>query len=106
MSENFFLFFEEADWSDRGKSKGFINGVSLSSFVIHKGGASTQHSLFSQYYLCRNHFIYLAKRAGWRKFYLIPIICFIKMLKYYLIANNKGLDTVVEALHDALTFKN
>ncbi len=104
MYEKYFLFFEEADWCIRGRACGFKIDVAPASTVIHKGGASTQHSLFSQYFLCRNHFIHLNRYAGWRKYYLIPAVGLIKIFKYSTKNKLEGAKMVARALYDALKF--
>jgi len=44
MSEEYFLYNEENDWSARGKLKGWDVGVAIKSKVYHKQGASTGNS--------------------------------------------------------------
>lgn len=60
MTEHYFLYFEELDWSLRAKKKGYRLSVALDSVVFHKEGASigtsskNTRSLLSEYYLSRN----------------------------------------------------
>ncbi len=44
MSEEYFLYNEENDWSARGKQKGWKVGVAVKSKIYHKQGASTGNS--------------------------------------------------------------
>ena len=44
MSEEYFLYNEENDWSARGKRKGWNVGVAVKSKIYHKQGASTGNS--------------------------------------------------------------
>lgn len=65
MQEDYFLYFEEADWATRGKDK-FRLGYAPLSLVYHKEGASTGTSAsggsaLSLYYLFRNRL-----RFTWR----------------------------------------
>jgi GT2 family glycosyltransferase len=41
MDETYFLYYEEIDWAQRGRSHGFTPGVALRSLVQHREGAST-----------------------------------------------------------------
>jgi GT2 family glycosyltransferase len=41
MDETYFLYYEEIDWAERGRSHGFTPGVALKSLVQHREGAST-----------------------------------------------------------------
>ena len=41
LDESYFLYFEELDWTVRGKEKGFTTGYCPSCVVFHKQGAST-----------------------------------------------------------------
>lgn len=57
MDDGYFLYYEEIDWSQRGRSRGFRPAVALRSKVQHKEGASTgsgggvrSKSMLSEYY--------------------------------------------------------
>ncbi|WP_298930589.1 glycosyltransferase family 2 protein [uncultured Ramlibacter sp.] len=57
MDEDYFLYYEEVDWAERGRACGFRPAVALHSRLRHKEGASTgsvggirHKSLLSEYY--------------------------------------------------------
>lgn len=65
MTEDYFLYFEELDWAERGRRAGFRMGVCTESVVYHKEGASTgiakdplQKSPFADYYVMRNRILF------------------------------------------------
>lgn len=67
MSEDYFLYFEEIDWSVRG-TKNYQLGYAEKSIVYHKEGASIgtspvskNRSVMSEYFLVRNRFIFTLK---------------------------------------------
>jgi len=61
MREDYFLYFEEIDWAERGKPD-FRLGYAKDSIVYHKAGGSTQiasrRSEFAAYYLARNRLVF------------------------------------------------
>lgn len=71
MSEDYFLYFEELDWSERGKQKGWRIGYCYKSVIYHKGGASTGKpgsylkkslaSRFSDFYFQRAKILFIRK---------------------------------------------
>lgn len=57
MDDGYFLYYEEMDWAERGRRRGFRPAVALRSLVQHKEGASTgsrgsvrNKSLLSEHY--------------------------------------------------------
>lgn len=68
MSEDYFLYYEEADWARRGKSKGYTIASTARYTVLHKAGksigtsgSSSQRSWISDYYGFRNRYLYICK---------------------------------------------
>jgi GT2 family glycosyltransferase len=57
MEESYFLYFEELDWSLRGKAE-FALGYARDALIYHRAGGSTQtrsrRSVLAAYYLARN----------------------------------------------------
>ncbi len=84
MNENYFLYYEEIDWSVRGRKKNFMTIACPSSIVYHKEGGTThiknKKNLAIEYYKYKNLLEF------YKTFYkyLIPIaylrLC-IKMIK-------------------------
>lgn len=75
MSEEYFLYFEEMDWSWRATKKEWCIATAVDSIVFHKEGASIgtdsrkDRSLISQFYLNRNLILFYFK--NWP--FLLPI---------------------------------
>ena len=68
MCEDYFLYFEELDWSLRAKKKGYSISCAVDSVVYHKEGRSIgshsnlkKKSNFADYYLQRNKIIITKK---------------------------------------------
>jgi GT2 family glycosyltransferase len=76
MSEDYFLYFEEIDWAERGKAKGWRQDVCLACRVYHKEGASTGSSdkegksFLSDYYALRSRLLFTRKYYPW---FTIPV---------------------------------
>jgi len=72
MGQDYFLYYEDLDWSIRGK-KLFKLACSLNSIVYHKEGASTggntkgknTKSKISDYYSIRNRVLFTKKYFKW-----------------------------------------
>lgn len=69
MSEEYFLYYEELDWSLRGHMKGFKSCYAPQSRIFHHGGSSTKasernsnnKSFNSDYYFLRNRILFTRK---------------------------------------------
>jgi GT2 family glycosyltransferase len=60
MRENYFLYYEDSDWSLRATKKGYIHLIVPGAILYHKGYHSTEYLSFNYiYYLTRNGY-YLA----------------------------------------------
>lgn len=57
LCEDYFLYYEELDYVNRAKQKGFFVDIATESVVYHKEGASIQKSVLSDFYFVRNKFI-------------------------------------------------
>ena len=77
MDEDYFLYYEEVDWAERGRARGFRPAIALRSKIRHKEGASTgsiggvrHKSLLSEYYGVVNRLRFT------RKFFaaLVPVV--------------------------------
>ncbi len=80
MQEDYFLYYEEADWAERGKGR-FRLGYAPESIVFHKEGASIGTSAsggspLSVFYLFRNRL-----RFTWRyhRFFLPSVVAFVAL---------------------------
>ncbi|MEN9686088.1 MAG: hypothetical protein RLZZ28_1874 [Bacteroidota bacterium] len=62
MSEIFFLYYEELDWSARFKHAGYAVYYVGTAEIFHKESVSTgKNSAFKTYYLYRNRFLYIRR---------------------------------------------
>jgi hypothetical protein len=69
MCEDYFLYFEELDWTAQGRAKGWQLGYCWQSMVYHKEGNSTnansrkpqEKSAFADFYSIRNRILFTKK---------------------------------------------
>lgn len=67
MCEDYFLYYEEADWAYRGRKNGYKIAWAPSSFVLHKEGGSIGSSYFNRpsnlslMYLYRNRLLFMRR---------------------------------------------
>lgn len=80
MPENYFLYYEDIDWSITAKRKGFTNITCIDSVIFHKQGLSTGSKLLTETsnIVIKKH-LYLSYLIFYRRHYkwLIPIAYFI-----------------------------
>jgi len=71
MSEDYFLYYEELDWAERGRRAGFRLAYAPAAVVYHKegavlgSGASAQRSPLAEYYGLRNRLRVTRKFYPW-----------------------------------------
>ena len=71
MTDDYFLFYEEIDWSIRAKRAGFKLGYAAGSVVYHKEGASigtgtgAKRSALAEYYGMRNKLLFTWRFFPW-----------------------------------------
>lgn len=88
MTEVYFLFYEEFDWSRRMREAGYILYYEPMSQVYHKESMSIPHATsFREYYLARSRMIYARRNCkGWRKwlacYYLLFLVMPRKMMVF------------------------
>ena len=90
MREDYFLYYEDTEWTFRGRQQGFEPGFCLDSFVTHYDGGSTRPanagrvSPLVEYYFARNK-IRFAKQycPYWLPFILLSVLgaMLIRLLK-------------------------
>ncbi|MFN0275514.1 MAG: glycosyltransferase family 2 protein [Chitinophagales bacterium] len=93
MSEEYFLYNEENDWSARAKQKGWGVGVAVKSKVYHKQGASTGNSpKKSKWQITALNYKYRGKIRLYKKYYRpqLPFLYFhlIKRSIRYILKGN------------------
>ena len=85
MPENYFLYYEDIDWSITAKRKGFTNITCIDSVIFHKQGISTGSKLLTETsnLVIKKH-LYLSYLIFYRRHFkwLIPIAYFILMKQW------------------------
>lgn len=83
LSEDYFLYFEELDWAERAKLKGYKCFVELNSKVFHKQGASTKNQVYSKKNLKMMYYQFRNLITFYKKYYpsLSHIAYFMVMLR-------------------------
>lgn len=83
MTEVYFLFYEEFDWSRRMREAGYILYYEPKSDVYHKESMSIpRNTTFREYYLSRARIIYARRNNnGWRKYLSCAYLLFLAMPK-------------------------
>jgi GT2 family glycosyltransferase len=67
LSEDYFLYYEDADYCVRAKEAGYGVMIALNSKIIHNWSAVVgKGSSKKKYYMARNHFLFLEKHAPLR----------------------------------------
>jgi GT2 family glycosyltransferase len=65
MPECYFLYYEELDWSERIKRKGYKIYFQPQALIYHKESMSVgKKSLVKTYYHCRNRILFMRRNAG------------------------------------------
>lgn len=66
MPELFFLYYEELDWSEQIKRKGYKVYYQPKSLIYHKESMTTgKASPLKTFYLTRNRILFMRRNAGW-----------------------------------------
>ena len=69
LYEDYFLYYEEHDWAERAKKKGFRVYYAGTSKVYHKASVSTGHeSPLKSYYMARNRIMFLRRNTSYPAF--------------------------------------
>ena len=65
MPECYFLYYEELDWSEQFKKKGFKIYYQPRALIYHKESMSVgKKSLVKTYYHCRNRILFMRRNVG------------------------------------------
>ncbi len=76
MSEAFFLYYEELDWSERIKQHGYNIYYQPKSLIYHKESMTVgKASLLKTYYLSRNRILFMRRNFGGLK--LMPFLFYL-----------------------------
>lgn len=78
MPEEFFLYYEELDWSEKIRKAGYEIYVEPQATIFHKESVSTgKASPLKTYYLTRNRILFVRRNAPWWQQFLffVYVIC-------------------------------
>ncbi|MDB5210670.1 MAG: glycosyltransferase family 2 protein [Sediminibacterium sp.] len=65
MKENYFLYYEEMDWCDSFKKKGYTIRLDMQALIYHKESVSVgQNSALKEYFMNRNRILFERRNAG------------------------------------------
>ena len=68
MPENFFLYYEEMDWSDHIKHAGYEVWVNMQALIYHKESVSVgKKSALKEYFMNRNRILFIRRNANFRQ---------------------------------------
>lgn len=97
LSEDYFMYFEELDWSLRAKKKGFKTDVCTSSVVYHKQGLTTKNQALGEknkvamYFQFKN-LLLIYRKYFWYYYPIVLLVVFLRVLKFNLANGLKDLD--------------
>lgn len=83
MTEVYFLFFEEYDWSYRIANAGYKLWYAADTVIYHKGGATIGYGTpLRAYYMSRARLLFARRsNGGWRKYLSCAYLSLISMTK-------------------------
>jgi len=104
IPENYFLYYEDVDYSLECDSEGFSNYIDRNQYVFHHGERSTGGEI-QCYYTTRNHIYFIRKNSD--KFYTTAYIYYlikflIKFMYYVITGKFKSATASVQGLFDAI----
>jgi hypothetical protein len=79
MAEEFFLYYEEMDWSERMRKAGYKIYCQRDALIYHKESASVgKLNPLKTYYMNRNRILFMTR--NYKRFQLIPFILFFSLV--------------------------
>lgn len=107
MSTDYFMYWEDVDWSVRAREKSYKLKVSDYGCIYHKEGSSIK-SLNRIYYHTRNRILYMKRHTSGLTYYkfLIYIICYVLKESFTnLMKNNQYSKTLIKGLINGIKAK-
>ncbi len=104
MNEEYFMYWEDVDWSTAARKKGYKLKISDTGYIFHKEGASIQ-SVSRIYYHTRNRILYMKRNTSGLTYYKFMIYIVLYVIKESLtnITKNKEYSfALLNGLKDAL----
>ena len=80
LSEDYFMYWEDVDWSTRVRNHGYKLSVSDKGCIYHKEGASIK-SLSRIYYHTRNRILYMKRNSQGSQYYKFMVYIILYVLK-------------------------
>ena len=80
MDEEYFMYWEDVDWSTRARKKGYKLTISDTGYIYHKEGASIK-SVSRIYYHTRNRILYMKRNTSGLTYYKFMIYIVLYVLK-------------------------
>jgi GT2 family glycosyltransferase len=108
MSEDYFLYFEEIDWTIRGRARGWLPGYCWQARVFHKEGGSTgtglrKHREISEtgaFYFHRNRILFTRKFFP-RQLLAVKVSFILVMINYIRMGKGNMLRLIMKAYSGA-----
>lgn len=92
FKEDYFLYWEEADWCTRAKEQGLQMTVPINTTCLDKGSTTIGRGKLAYYYYTRNSFYYLDHFNFKRQKYVALIFTIVKILFAFVKGNfNKSI---------------
>lgn len=104
MYEEYFMYWEDVDWSTTARKKGHKLKISDTGYIYHKEGASIK-SLSRIYYHTRNRILYMKRHTSGLVYYkfLIYIVLYVLKESFTNILKNREYSmTLIRGLKDGL----
>lgn len=111
MPEDYFLYYEELDWSRAFKEKGYEIKVCNTAFILHKESITTgKNSPLKTYYQTRNRVAFMNKHSRPVKKLLFNLFFHtvslpVNLVRYMLKGQKKHLSALIRATMDASVHK-
>jgi len=71
MSENFFLYYEEMDWSEQIKRAGYTIRLNMQALIYHKESVSVgSKSMVKEYFMNRNRILFIRRNCSYTTLFI------------------------------------
>ena len=110
MPEQYFLYYEEIDWSEKMVAKGFKVGLCTNAMIYHKASVSTgNQSPFKTYYINRNRLWFMHENRAFPTalFFTMYWLCVAmpwKLFRHLLKKEIKQFQALVHATKDGIRY--
>lgn len=104
LEESFFIYYEEHDWAERAKRKGFKLYYAGTSTIYHKESMTIgKESPFKTYYMAKNRILFLKRNVQYPARLIALSIFFFgavpkKLFEYLFKANFKNINALIKGI--------